>query len=121
MTWQDAYQHYRDGFAEALDERLYTIEYLDALVHSGEGILFATDKAAIIVEIKEFPTGARAVHGLVATGKLESIKEDLIPQAEALGREIGCAFGMIASTRAWGRIMKERGYAPHQMTLIKDL
>lgn len=120
MTWQHRYAEFRERFAEAMDPAFYTIEYLDWLVHSGAAGLFFADNAAIVVEIKDFPGGARAVHGICAAGDLTEIV-DLIVRAEAWGMGLGCTHGMIESRPGWARIMKSHGYAPHQISLVKEL
>lgn len=115
------YIAWRGELAKALDPRLYTIEYLDSLVSLGVVVPIFGERAIIIVEVKEYPTGARAVSGVIAAGDLREIELSLIPQAEAWGQSLGCTFGMIESRAAWGRIMAKHGYAPFQVCLIKEL
>ena len=103
-----------------MDPRLYDIDYLDGLILSGRARFWRTDTAAIVAEIKLFPTGAKVVHGLIAAGDIEGIKS-LIPLAEDWGRQVGCIGGMIDSRPGWARAMKSAGYAPHQLALWKDL
>ena len=116
----NGYLRFRDQFAEAMDGRLYNIEYLDALLLSGRAKCWASQAAAIVAEIKKYPTGALVVSGVVAAGDLEEITR-LIPLAEEWGREYGCQFGMIESTEGWQRVMKKRGYETFQVSLIKTL
>ena len=115
------YQRFRDSFAEAMDPRLYGIEYLDRLLATGAAHFFATDSAAIVTEFKIFPSGAKAVCGLIAAGEIEDIETVLIPRAEARGRMNGCTFGMIDSRPGWARRMKPHGYETWQVSLIKEL
>lgn len=115
------YLRWREQFASALDPRLYPIAYLDALVGTFRAQCFTTDRAAIVTEIKTFPTGARAVAGLIAAGDLTEIETVLIPQAEEWGRLNGCAFGMIDSRPGWAKRMKKHGYRTWQVSLIKEL
>ena len=114
------YSQWRGAFAEALDPRLYNIEYLDARVANGTAWFAGNDDAGIVVEIKYFPTGAMAVHGLVAAGDVEAIKA-LIRDAEAWGKAQGCIGGMISSRPAWAKIMKAEGYSMFQASIWKDL
>lgn len=115
------YPAFRDQFAEAMDPRLFPIEYLDHLLNSGKAHFFATDKAAIVTEFKTFPSGAKAVCGLIAAGDLGHIETLLIPRAEAWGLINGCDFGMIESRPGWARRMKRYGYETFQVSLIKEL
>jgi hypothetical protein len=116
----NGYLRFRPQFQQALDSRLYNIEYLDALLLSGRAKCWFNDSAAIVAEIRKFPTGAMAVCGVIAAGELEAIVK-LIPEAEAWGREHGCQFGMIESTEGWQRVMKKHGYDVFQVSLIKPL
>lgn len=120
MTWRD-YLRFRDGFAEAMDPRLYTIEWLDWQVFTGFIRLWTSENAAITAEIKTYPSGARALHGLYATGDLEEIISELIPQAEAWGRECGCTLAFIESREAWERLLKPHGYVAYKVAVGKDL
>lgn len=116
----NGYLRFRSQFEQALDPRLYNIEYLDALLLSGRARCWFSDKAAIVAEIRKFPTGAMAVCGVIAAGELDAIV-GLIPDAEAWGKEYGCQFGMIESTEGWQRVMKKHGYEVFQVSLIKTL
>ena len=113
------YLRFRDRFAEAMDRRLYTIDHLDHLVLSMRAQAWFSDHAAIVTEIRDYPTGAKVIHGLVAAGDLDEIVGELIPRAEAWGRSLGCVMAVIESRQGWRRALK--GYEPHQMALRKEL
>lgn len=115
------YRRFRERFAEALDPRLFTIEHLDGLLASGAAHFFASEDAAIVTEFKTYPTGVRAVVGLIAAGDLDQIEQVLIPRAEAWGRMNGCALALIESRPGWQRRLKRYGYEPHQVSLIKEI
>lgn len=116
-----AYVHFRPQFAEALDPAFYPIDYLDALILSGRARLWIGAHAAIVAEIKEYPGGARVVHGLVAAGRMEEIVDRLIPEAEAWGKAAGCTHAIIESRSGWMRALKPHGYEPHQVAVRKQL
>lgn len=120
-TDREAYAHFSAGFRAAMDARLYTPAYLDELYDSGKAIIWWTWDSAILAEVKEYPTGAKVIHGLVATGELEEIVNDLIPAAEAWGKENGCVGAIIESREGWAKVLKSKGYEPHQVALWKDL
>lgn len=115
-----SYAEFRDRLAEGIDTRFYTIEYLDWMIFSGRAAFWCAESAAIVAEIKVFPTGVRAVAGVVATGPKAQIV-GLIPHAEAWGRQHGCQFGMIESREGWGRTMKQHGYQHLQTAIVKEL
>jgi hypothetical protein len=115
------YQRFRTAFEALLDPRCYTIEWLDNQLASGKIRLWSTDDAAIIAEIKEYPTGARELHGLAAVGDMFVIVAELIPQAEKWGRKMECEFASISSREGWARVMAPFGYQPYQTTIRKAL
>ena len=116
----DSYARWRDQFAEAMDTRLFGIAHLDGLIWSGRARFWASESAAIVAEIKAYPSGLLAVEGLVAAGELEEIKA-LIPLAEQWGRERGATLAMIASRPGWARALAADGYETHQVMLAKEL
>lgn len=116
------YQRWRPEFAKAIEGPLYDIDYLDYLVlGTRHAQLWTGDEAAIVTAFRYFPNRVVAIEGLVAAGDLDEIRNRLIPAAEEWGRLQGCAFAMIASREGWVRALKNDGYEPHQITLIKEL
>lgn len=118
--WED-YRRFRKAFLRAMDTRLYTDRYLDMLVYSGLGIFMCEPDAAIVFEVKIYPTGAKDVHGIVAAGNLETIIESLIPRAEEWGRQHGCIGALIESRAGWAKVLKAKGYETHQVSVRKEL
>lgn len=115
-----AYRQWRHRFAEVIDTRFYSVEWLDAEVLAGRARVWASDLAGIIATLKDYPAGGREVHGLVAAGVLEAIM-GLIPLAEAWGRENGAIVAGIASRPGWTRAVKGSGYHVYQVELRKAL
>jgi hypothetical protein len=113
------YALWREAFAEAFDPRLYTIGYLDNLVLSMRAQAWYSENAAIVTEVRTYPTGAKVIHGLVAAGDLEEIRDVLIPRAEDWARSIGCIMAIIESRPGWARALKD--YEPHQLAVRKEL
>lgn len=115
-----SYADWRDRFLEAIDEGLYPAAWLDHRVRDGKAVFWGTERGAILAELRQYPSGAIEVHGLVAAGELDAIKS-LIPLAELWGKANGAVRSSISSHPAWSRIMKDAGYAPSQLTIVKDL
>lgn len=113
------YTAYRTAFESVMDKRFYNIEWLDDLVARGVAMPIIGENAAIVIIIKTYPAGGRAVHGLVAAGDAKEIVESLIPMAEQIGRECGCIVGEIESREGWKRLLKD--YTTYQVTLRKEL
>lgn len=117
----DDYLRFRDRLAEALDPRFYPIDWLDNQVLEGRATTIATENGCVVVEIRNYPGGAREVHGLVAAGDLDEIVERVIPAVEQMGRENGCQVACCESREGWARMLKSSGYRVHQVTLRKEL
>lgn len=115
-----AYLRHRDEIAALLDPRLYSIEWLDREVATNSVGVMGDERGVIVFEIKHYPTGAMDVHGLVAAGELEAIL-GLIEQCENWARDHGCIGALIASRPGWARVLKSRGYEPHQVSVRKEL
>jgi hypothetical protein len=104
-----------------MDGRLFTIEYLDTLIGQMKAQVWYGERSAIVTEIKEYPSGARVIEGVVAAGDLSEIVETLIPKAEEWGRSIGCTLALIQSRQGWARALKPAGYSPFQIAVAKQL
>lgn len=114
------YLRFRGEIGQVIDERMYSLEWLDGQLLTGRARAFIADDAIILIEIKHYPSGERDVHGLVAAGSLPTIIDDLIPQAEEYGRSIGCIGAVIESRGGWAKALKRDGYEPYQTTIRKD-
>ena len=121
MDQWEAYLKFRDGLISILDERFYPAAWLDAEVYAGFVKLFHCDDAAILAELKVYPSELMEVRGVLATGRLESIEDILIPQAEAWGKAEGCFCADISSREGWLRRLRKRGYSLHQVSIRKEL
>lgn len=116
MTF-DAYLRFRDDFITLAPDK-YPPEYIDAQVWAGFWRCWGNDDAAILAEIRIYPTGLREVHGIGAAGNPAAIIE-LITQAEEWGRESGCTLASIESRPAWARLLPE--YETDQIRIVKGL
>jgi hypothetical protein len=115
------YAAWRDRLAEAMDPRFYTIEYLDWLLATGRAFLWARGHAALVAEIRVFPTGTKAASFVVAAGDREELVNELAPQVEAWGRANGCSVALIESRPGWEKVMKGHGYSLFQASIVKEL
>lgn len=115
-----AYLPWRVAIAEMLDPRRHTIEWLDGQVMTGRASAWTAVDAVIITEIRAYPTGAREVHGLAAAGRMETVRDVLIPAAEEYGRSIGCIGAVIESRPGWKKVLAGSGYEVRQIALGKE-
>lgn len=115
------YLTFRPAFADAMDTRLYDIEYLDRLISTGSALFLQSGESAIVFRIKQFPTGIKAVECIVAAGDKTELTGTLWPTAEDWGRQNGCSIGFVESRPGWARVLKPYGYSVSQVSIIKDL
>lgn len=113
----EAYARFRNDFV-SLDPDRYPADYIDGQVTAGAWRCWGNEQAAILAEIRSYPSGAREVHGIAAAGELEQII-GLIPLAEEWGRECGCQWASIESHPAWARLLP--GYEVAQVRIVKEL
>jgi len=102
-----------------LDPALHPVAWLDARVATGDVDVMATDRSCIVTELRQFPSGAWEIHGVVAVGDKDEIAGELIPRAEEYGRARGCVIASIASRRGWAKVLPD--YHEYQVELRKEL
>lgn len=115
------YCSFRDRFGEVIDERYHTLDWLDRQILSGEFRFWRSEKAAIITELRDYPTGAKDIHGIIAAGDMGEIVGSLIPQAEEWAKEQNCVAAIIESRPAWAKVLAPSGYETHQVAVRKQL
>lgn len=121
MTITAAYHKWRADFEAVMDPRMYTISWLDGQLWAGRAWFWGNDKAGIVAELRQYPTGAFDIHGLVAAGDVATIRDELIPQAERWAASIGALGAIIESRPAWAKVLKGHGYEPWQTSVRKEL
>ncbi len=114
------YPRWRDRFAGVLDPRFYTIDYLDRRVAEGSVAVFACPEAALIVELRHYPTGRFDGHVLIAAGDKAAIVGKLREEAEAWLQGIGAEGAIVESRAGWSKALKVYGYGAYQVTVRKD-
>ncbi|HEY1605072.1 MAG TPA: hypothetical protein VGF77_05695 [Allosphingosinicella sp.] len=120
VMWCD-YLPWRASFERALDPRFFTIDYLDRRINDGSVKLFVCRAAALVVELKAYPTGNFDGHVLIAAGDPAAIVGTLRPEAEAWLKGIGALGALVESRPGWARLLREHGYRTHQQVVRKDL
>jgi hypothetical protein len=120
MDWA-AYCEFRPAFAKVMDERYHTLKWLDEQVLSGKVRFWSSGNAAMITEVRDYPTGAKDIHALIAAGDLEEIIAEITPRAEEWAREQGCLAAQVESREGWARALRPNGYMTHQVIVRKEL
>lgn len=116
-TGTGAYRPFREHFAK-LDPERYPADWIDQQVEEGAYRCWGNARACILAEAREYPSGARELHGVAAAGDLDAIVA-LIPHAEAWGKSIGCTRAVIESRPGWDRVLPD--YEVHQVAVRKEL
>lgn len=111
---------FRQAIADLTDERLYPMWWIEQQIEAGTIMLMENEAAIIGVERRIYPGGAIELHGLFAAGAIDAIVR-LIEDACEAGRIAGCIMASISSRPGWSRVLKDRGFAMSQQTLVKDL
>ena len=115
-----AYLRHRAEIIGILDERKYPHWWVESQISKGRIALLSNDTAIIGVERKEYPGGYTELHGMFAAGDMAGVLE-LIDAAIEAARLQGMDGATIASTQAWARVLKSRGFVPNQLTITKEL
>lgn len=114
------YLRHRAQIIGMLDDRRWPYWWVENEISEGRITLLESETAVIGVEKKSYPGGLVELHGMFAAGELDGILE-LIDHAVEAARLQGCDAAAISSRPAWVRLLKSRGFEPHQQTIVKDL
>lgn len=115
------YLAFRDEFLGILDPALYTDDWLDGMVWAGFFRCISNDQAALLYEIKQYPTGLKELHFVAAAGDLTAIIEELRPKAEEYAKSMNCSLVSVQSRPGWVRALKPHDYEQHQIILRKEI
>ena len=115
------YCGFREAFAGVMDERYYTLDWLDSQVLWSKVQFWRSDNAGCITEIRNYPTGAQDLHALIGAGDLTEILTEIFPRAEAWGRAQGCIGALVESREGWAKALKPYHYKTHQIIVRKEL
>lgn len=113
------YAAWRGRLGEANDPEFYPLAWQDELIATRRGQFWACDEAAMITEIVEFPSGARACKVFACAGDMAVMLERIKPRIEAWAALNNCTHCMIEGRDGWRR--KHRDYRHHQTVIVKEL
>ncbi len=121
MTFAAAYQVWRPAFEEALDARYYPITWLDYVVMEGRASLIATNDAAVIVEVRYFPTGAKDLHVICGAGDLDELRGEILRLMLKMASDNGCLAVAVESREGWARALRDKGFSIYKTILRREL
>lgn len=87
-------------------------------LQSGSLELWPTPDSACLIQIVDYPTGVRVLHGLMAGGKLTEIK-GTVERLEAYAKERGCDYAAPQGREGWLRALP--GYQRAYTVMCKRL
>lgn len=121
MTFPETYQQWRPAFEEALDARYYPIAWLDYVVMEGRAIFLATDDAAVVIEVRYFPTGAKDLHVICGAGALDELRGEILRLMVNAAHDNGCLAVAVESREGWARALKDLGFSTYKTVLRREL
>jgi hypothetical protein len=98
----------------------HTTDDLAEMLREGDAVLWLGERSALVTTSDEHPR-YRALHLWLAGGDMDEIVGDLIPRAEAWGREQGCEKVTVMGRKGWERALAADGYRPAAVLLMKGL
>lgn len=114
-----SYAEWRERLTDGINTDFYPIAYVEDRLANGDAWFAATDAAAVVFEIKTFPSGLRVLHFLVGAGDLTELVSRIRPQLEAWGKAQGCKGALMESRDGWTRALRPHGYEAFQTSLYK--
>lgn len=86
-----------------------TLDTLREDYEAGKFDLLTAGRSALLVEVAE-AEGQKFIHLYLAAGSLSELRNNLIPQAELLGKLHGCKAAFIGGRKGWIRALGNNGY-----------
>ena len=100
--------------------RTHSLDDVAAMVASGEARFWPGRSCALVAAVERDP-GERRLLIWLAGGARAELEDELLPLAEAWGREAGCRRALVIGRAGWERTLKARGYAPLARVIAKEL
>lgn len=116
---ENTYQDWRGELAKANNPKLVPITYLDERIAAGKAFFLGTAEAAMVVELLQYPGGAKVVSVMAAAGDMDVILGPLGERAMQFGREMGADHAAVPGRDGWRR--KRPDFWHYQTILMKEL
>lgn len=106
----------------ALDHagRTHTLDDVRAAIARGDARFWPGARSALVATVEEDPQERRLLLWL-AGGDRQELEAELLPLAEAWGRQSGCRRALAIGRPGWERTLRTKGYAPLARLIAKDL
>lgn len=116
---ENEYLDWRDRLAAANNPKFLPIEYIDERLAEGKAFFIATTEAAMVLELLQYPGGAKVVSVIAAAGNKDEILGRLGERAMEFGRSLGCDHAMVPGRAGWARLRPD--FFHYQTVLVKEL
>jgi hypothetical protein len=100
--------------------RTHALEDVRGLVARGAAQFWSAPNSAVVTLVEDDPNERRLLVWL-ASGDLEELTVEVLPQVEAFGRSRDCRRLMVIGRAGWERALKPMGFAPLARVIAKDL
>lgn len=122
MSWAAEWRRCAPWLQAALDHagRTHRLDDVLAMVLRGDARFWPAAGSALVAAIENDP-GERRLLIWLAGGDRDEVEGQLLPQAEAWGRENRCRRSLVIGRPGWERTLKTKGYAPLARIIAKEL
>lgn len=116
---ENTYEDWRADLAKANNPRFIPITHIDQRLADGTAYFFGSALAAMVVELVEYPGGAKAVSIIAAAGDMDECLGPMRETIMAWGKAMGADFAMVPGRDGWRR--KFPDFHHYQTILVKEL
>ena len=122
MTFDDDWARCAPWLDAALAHagRTHSLADVRALVTAGDA-RFWPGRACALVAVVEHDPGELRLLIWLAGGDRDELEAEILPRAEAWGRDMGCRRAVVIGRIGWERALKTKGYAPLARLIAKEL
>lgn len=113
------YEKWRHRLARANNPALIPITHIDELLSEGQAQFWATEDAAMVTQLREWPGGAVTGEVIAAAGKKSDILGPLYDAGIEWFKANGATHCLIMGRDGWRRELPE--YIHYQTLLLKEL
>ncbi len=119
LTVENTYEDWRDELAKANNPAFIPITEVDRRLSEGTAFFLATAQASMVVELVQYPGGAKVVSVIAAAGDKDEILGPLGERAMAFGKEAGASHAMVPGRDGWRRVRPD--FQHYQTILVREL